>query len=200
MPTTRVGSLAGYVNDPSAIERVAELRGFVAGRLPEFMVPAAIMVLESLPLTVNGKLDRRALPAPEFISGVAYRAPRDRRERVLAALFGEVLGVTRVGIDDGFFDLGGHSLSAMRLIARVRAELGVEVPIRAVFDAPTVAGLARMDEGACRGAGGGGVDGATAARGGSVVVCSEPVVVPRPVAGALTGLQHGGGVAAGRAP
>ena len=142
LPATGVGSLAGSVNDPSAIERVAELRGFVAGRLPEFMVPAAVMVLESLPVTVNGKLDRRALPAPEFISAVAYRAPRDRRERVLAALFGEVLGVTRVGIDDGFFDLGGHSLSAMRLVARVRAELGVEVPIRALFDAPTVAGLA----------------------------------------------------------
>ena len=141
LPATRVGSLAEYVNDPSAIERLAELRGFVAGRLPEFMMPAAIMVLESLPLTVNGKLDRRALPAPEFITGVAYRAPRDRRERVLAALFGEVLGVTRVGIDDGFFDLGGHSLSATRLVARVRAELGLEVPIRALFDAPTVAGL-----------------------------------------------------------
>jgi acyl carrier protein len=141
LPATQVGSLAGSVNDPSAIERVAELRGFVAGRLPEFMVPSAVMVLASLPLTVNGKLDRRALPAPEFVSGVAYRAPRDRRERVLAALFGEVLGVTRVGIDDSFFDLGGHSLSATRLIARVRADLGVEVPIRALFDAPTVAGL-----------------------------------------------------------
>ena len=142
LPATAVGSLAGYVNDPAAIERGAELRGFVADRLPEYMVPAAIMVVESLPLTVNGKLDRRALPAPEFISGVAYRAPRDQRERVLAALFGEVLGMTRVGIDDVFFDLGGHSLSATRLIARVRPELGVEVPIRALFDAPTVAGLA----------------------------------------------------------
>ena len=200
LPTTRVGSLAGYVNDPSAIERVAELRGFVAGRLPEYMVPAAIMVVESLPLTVNGKLDRRALPAPEFISAVAYRAPRDRRERVLAALFGEVLGVTRVGIDDGFFDLGGHSLSAMRLVARVRAELGVEVPIRAVFDAPTVAGLAEWMRAHAGEPGGGGVDGAAAARGGAVVVCPEPVVVHRPVAGALTGVQHGGGVAAARAP
>ena len=142
LPTTGVGSLAGYVNDPSAIERGAELRGFVADRLPEFMVPAVVMVVESLPLTVNGKLDRRALPAPEFISGVAYRAPRDRRERVLAALFGEVLGVTRVGVDESFFDLGGHSLSAMRLMARVRAELGVEVPIRTLFEAPTVAQLA----------------------------------------------------------
>ena len=142
LPSARVGSLAGYVNDPSAIERSAELRGFVADRLPEYMVPAAIMVVESLPLTVTGKLDKRALPAPEFISAVAYRAPRDRREQVLAAVFGEVLGVTRVGIDDSFFDLGGHSLSATRVVARVRADLGVEVSIRALFEAPTVAGLA----------------------------------------------------------
>ena len=105
-------------------------------------MPAAIMVMESLPLTVNGKLDRRALPAPEFISAVAYGAPRDQREQVLAALFGEVLGVTRVGLDESFFDLGGHSLSATRLMARVRAELDVEVPIRALFETPTVAGLA----------------------------------------------------------
>ena len=142
LPATQLGSLAGYVNDPSAIERVAELRRFVAARLPEYMVPAAIMLVESVPLTVNGKLDRRALPAPEFVSGASYRAPRDRPERVLADLFGEVLGGTRVGIDDGFFDLGGHSLSAMRLVARIRGELGVEVPIQAVFDTPTVAGLA----------------------------------------------------------
>ncbi|WP_276206960.1 non-ribosomal peptide synthetase [Mycobacterium sp. IS-1264] len=142
LPAAGMGSLAGYVNDPAVIERVAELRGFVAERLPEFMVPAAVMVVESLPLTVNGKLDRRALPVPEFVSAAAYRGPRDRREQVLVALFAEVLGVTRVGIDDGFFDLGGHSLSAARLIARVRAELRVEVPIRVLFDSPTVAGLA----------------------------------------------------------
>jgi SAM-dependent methyltransferase/acyl carrier protein len=142
LPGTRVESLAGYVNDPAAIERAAELRGFVAARLPAFMVPTAITMLDSLPLTVDGKLDNRALPVPDFVSGAAYRAPRDERERVLAGLFGEVLGAALVGIDDGFFDLGGHSLSVTRLIARVRAELGVEVPIRALFQTPTVAGLA----------------------------------------------------------
>ncbi len=123
-------------------ELVAQLRRFVSQRLPEFMVPAAIMVLDSLPLTVNGKVDRRALPAPHFVSAVDYRAPRDRREHVVAALFAEVLRVSSVGIDDDFFDLGGHSLSATRLVACIRAELGVEVPIRVVFEAPTVAGLA----------------------------------------------------------
>ncbi|OEJ44140.1 hypothetical protein AR457_08520 [Streptomyces agglomeratus] len=117
------------------------LREFLASQLPEFMVPAAVMVLDALPLTVNGKLDRRALPEPEF-SGDTYRAPRNLHEEILAGLFAEVLDLDQVGIDDGFFTLGGHSLLATRLTSRTRSVLGIEVPIRAVFENPTVAGLA----------------------------------------------------------
>nr|WP_163787923.1 non-ribosomal peptide synthetase [Mycolicibacterium insubricum] len=146
VPVVPVESLAGCVNDPAAIERVAELRRFIAERLPEYMVPASIIAMESLPLTVNGKLDRRALPAPEFVSTVAYRAPRDAREEKLAELFSEVLEVKRVGIDDSFFDLGGHSLSAMRLLARIRVELGADFAVSMLFKTPTVAGIAeRID-------------------------------------------------------
>ncbi|MCV7076822.1 amino acid adenylation domain-containing protein [Mycobacterium szulgai] len=137
--------LVGYVVLEPGTEDgdiAAQLRGFVGQRLPPFMVPAVVMVLETLPLTANGKLDRNALPAPEFVSAAAYRGPRDQRDALLARLFGEALGLEPVGIDDGFFDLGGHSLRAIRLVARIRAELDVEVPIRAVFEAPTVAQLA----------------------------------------------------------
>ena len=140
-PTTDTGTASGAADEQA--ELAAEVRRWVGVRLPEYMVPAAVMVVEALPLTANGKLDRRALPAPQFTGTGAYRGPRDERETVLATLFGEVLGITQVGIDDRFFDLGGHSLSVMRLVARIRAELSVEVPIRAVFDAPTVAELAQ---------------------------------------------------------
>ncbi|HEU5472376.1 MAG TPA: amino acid adenylation domain-containing protein [Actinophytocola sp.] len=136
--------LIGYVVPSGEIDS-AELRRFVAERLPEFMVPAAFVLLDRLPLMPNGKLDRAALPEPEF-TGAAYRAPRTPREEALARLFAEVLGVDRVGIDDGFFELGGHSLIATRLISRARADLGIEIPIRKIFDLPTVAALAVWSE------------------------------------------------------
>ncbi|QUR69250.1 non-ribosomal peptide synthetase [Mycobacterium spongiae] len=120
----------------------AQLRRWVGEGLPSYMVPAVVMVVDGLPLTPNGKLDRRALPAPQFVSTAAYREPRDEREGQLVGLFAEVLGLTQVGIDDNFFQLGGHSLTATRLVARIRASIGVEVGVRVVFDAPTVAGLA----------------------------------------------------------
>ena len=141
--------LVGYVVAQSG-QRVdpALLRSHVAQSLPDYMVPAAIVVLEALPLSPNGKLDRKALPAPEFWASAAWRAPRTAQEEILCALFAETLGVPRVGIDDNFFELGGHSLLATRLVSRVRATLELELPIRALFEAPSVAELAtRLREG-----------------------------------------------------
>ncbi|WP_394425974.1 non-ribosomal peptide synthetase [Streptomyces sp. SGAir0957] len=131
--------------DGSAAPATRELQAFVAERLPEYMVPSAFVALDRLPLAPNGKLDRAALPEPEY-TGAAYREPGTAREKGLAALFAEVLGVDRVGADDGFFELGGHSLLATRLISRARAEMGVEIPIRKIFDLPTVAALAAWTE------------------------------------------------------
>ncbi len=125
----------------AGVPSAEQLRALVGERLPAYMVPAAVVVLPQLPLTPNGKLDRSALPRPEF-GGDGYRAPESPQEATLCRLFGEVLEVERVGIDDDFFALGGHSLLATRLVARVRAELGVEIPIRTLFTSPTVAELA----------------------------------------------------------
>ncbi|WP_433665345.1 non-ribosomal peptide synthase/polyketide synthase [Nocardia sp. CA-128927] len=143
-----VGDPATYANNPHAGLLAAEVRRWATERLPEFMVPATVLVLDSVPLTANGKLDRRALPDPELVSAKEFRAPRTERERTLAELFAEILGLDRVGIDDDFFALGGHSLLATRLTSRIRATLGAEVPVRVIFDAPTVAQLVgRLDEG-----------------------------------------------------
>ncbi|MDQ2884423.1 MAG: amino acid adenylation domain-containing protein, partial [Actinomycetota bacterium] len=134
--------VAYVVAATDSVVRPDLLRGFLRERLPEYMVPAAVVVLDVLPLTPNGKLDRRALPAPQFGSAGAGRAPRTPHEQLLAELFAEVLGVAAVGVDDDFFTLGGHSLSATRLVARIRATLGVELALRVLFDTPTVAGVA----------------------------------------------------------
>ncbi|MFI9406411.1 amino acid adenylation domain-containing protein [Nocardia sp. NPDC052316] len=119
-----------------------QVRASVAAALPEHMVPAAFAVLDEVPLSAHGKLDRRALPEPELVSTRSYRAPESPVEVRVAALYGEMFDVDRVGADDSFFELGGHSLLAVRLVTVVRAAFGVEIDVRAPFDAPTVAELA----------------------------------------------------------
>ncbi|MFJ9770754.1 amino acid adenylation domain-containing protein [Kitasatospora sp. NPDC101157] len=136
--------LVAYVvpASPGATVDPAALRAGLERLLPEYMVPSAVTVLDALPLTPNGKLDRAALPEPVYAAAGSGRAPRDRREERLCALFAEVLKLDAVGIDDSFFDLGGHSLLVTRLISRIRTELDVELGIKDVFEARTVARLA----------------------------------------------------------
>ncbi|MEU1127793.1 amino acid adenylation domain-containing protein, partial [Streptomyces sp. NPDC005899] len=133
--------LVGYVVPRDGDTTPEQLRAFLAERLPEHMVPTAFVLLDHLPMTPNGKLDKAALPEPE-VTGAEYRAPRTGDERLLAGLFAELLGLERVGIDDNFFALGGHSLLVTRLVSRIRETAGAEVAVRAVFDAPTIAALA----------------------------------------------------------
>ena len=138
--------LVAYVVPPAAgtPPTANVLRDFLQQRLPGYMVPSAFVALESLPLNANGKVDRKALPAPEgalAVSG-AYMAPRNDTEQRLASLWGEVLRVERVGVHDNFFTLGGHSLLATQVISRLSAAFNVELPLQDFFEAPTVAELA----------------------------------------------------------
>jgi amino acid adenylation domain-containing protein/non-ribosomal peptide synthase protein (TIGR01720 family) len=138
--------LVAYVVTNGESLRPDSLREFLRQRLPEFMVPA-VVVVDCLPLTPNRKLDRGALPAPDFSVARSGRAPRTPQEQLLAELFAEVLGLSGVGVDGDFFDLGGHSLVATRLIARIRATFGVELELRTLFETPTPAGVAgRLDD------------------------------------------------------
>ncbi|HEX6292587.1 MAG TPA: amino acid adenylation domain-containing protein [Herpetosiphonaceae bacterium] len=148
--------------------RNSELRAYLKEHLPEYMVPSVFVVLPALPVTPSGKVDRKALPAPDqgsFETTGAFVAPRTPTEQMVAGIWASILGVERAGLHDNFFELGGHSLLATQVITRVRDAFEVELPLRAVFEAPTVAGLAeRID----------------AARTAAVIAAAPPLVpVPR---------------------
>ncbi|MDH6195687.1 glycopeptidolipid biosynthesis protein [Mycobacterium frederiksbergense] len=133
--------LVGYVTgtaDPT------QLRKELGERLPVYMVPAAVVVLDALPLTVNGKLDRRALPRPEYQDAARYRAPATATEKAIAGIYAQVLGMERIGVDDSFFDLGGDSISAMRVIAAINTALDADLAVRTLFETPSVAGMSQQ--------------------------------------------------------
>ncbi|MFI9377557.1 amino acid adenylation domain-containing protein, partial [Streptomyces parvulus] len=135
--------LIAYVVARAAV-RAGDMREFARDRLPDHMVPAAVVVLDRMPLTANGKLDKAALPEPDFTVLRPGREARTPQEQIVCDLFAQVLGLPQVGVDDGFFDLGGHSLLATRLIARIRAAFGVELELRALFDGPTPSAVAAL--------------------------------------------------------
>jgi amino acid adenylation domain-containing protein len=143
------GLIAYIVPQEKPGSSVSELRSFLKEKLPDYMVPSAFVMLDSLPLTPNGKVDRRALPAPDRTrvgSEKTFTSPRTPVEEVLAGIWAQVLDIEPVGIHDNFFELGGHSLLATQVIYRVRSTLQVELPLRCLFESPTVAGLAESIE------------------------------------------------------
>jgi acyl carrier protein len=143
--------LVAYVvkADISEVSNKEEWREFLSERLPAYMVPAVFVELEKLPLTTNGKLDRHALPAPELASlelGQGYVAPRTLIEKTVAEIWLQVLGVDQVGVYDNFFELGGHSLLATRLVSKIRSQMNVDLPLKALFERGSVAQLAQLIE------------------------------------------------------
>ncbi|MFP2911744.1 condensation domain-containing protein, partial [Pyxidicoccus sp. 3LFB2] len=161
--------LVAYVV-PSEPVPSESLRAFLQERLPAYMVPSAFVALEALPLTGNGKVDRKALPAPEAPSSEAsYVAPRTPTEEALASIWAGLLRVEKVGVNEDFFALGGHSLLATQVVSRLRQSFQVELPVRALFEAPTVAALAERVDSARR----------------SASVGQAPAIVPVPRGGPL---------------
>jgi mycobactin peptide synthetase MbtE len=137
-------SLVGYVTPAADAESVDvdRVRARVTAALPDYMTPAAYVVLEEIPITAHGKIDRDALPTPEITSATAFRRPAPGSEQAIAELFGELLGREEVGADDSFFDLGGHSLLATKLVTAIRSRCGVDLGVRDIFELGTVARLA----------------------------------------------------------
>ena len=160
--------LVGYVTAGSAAGELvpADIKRVVAGKVPEYMVPDVITVLDELPLNVNGKLDRRALPAPVLVSAVEFVAPATDAEATLAKIFAEVLGLEKISVVESVFDMGGNSLLAARIVARVCDDMGVDLNLRDLFEAPTVRGFAER------------VAGADAGLGAVVAVVPRPARVP----------------------
>ncbi|PEP56461.1 amino acid adenylation domain-containing protein [Bacillus pseudomycoides] len=136
--------VAYIVPDADGNLDLAEIRTYAGGSLPGYMIPSAIMMMSELPLTPNGKINRKVLPAPDFNLLVSERVARNPQEEILCDLFAEVLSIARIGIDDNFFEIGGHSLLASRLMGRIRETLGVELGIGKLFESPTVAELVKQ--------------------------------------------------------
>ena len=142
--------LAAYVVlNPDKTLTLDEMRSFLLQQLPDYMVPGGLVLLEALPRTPNGKIDRRALPAPDWSSSVhadTFVAPRTPVEKQLAEIWAEVLRIQKVGVNDNFFELGGHSLLATQIMSRTTQALAVDVPLRTLFELPTIAALAERIE------------------------------------------------------
>jgi len=141
--------IAYIVPAPGVAPTVSELRRALAQTLPDYMIPSAFVFLEAFPLLPNGKIDRRALPAPSRARpalNAPYVAPRTPTESELARIWAEVLDLEQVGIDDNFFELGGHSLLATRVISQLRDSFQTETPLEALFETPTIAGIANVLE------------------------------------------------------
>src|SRR6185369_9935788 len=138
--------LVAYVL-PGAEVTMSELRSLLKEKLPEYMIPSAFVFVQEWPLTPSGKINRKALPAPEQVSDESkFVAPRTATEEKLAGIWSRLLGMERVSIHDSFFDLGGHSLLATQLMSRVREAFGIELPLRSLFEEPTIEGFGQTVE------------------------------------------------------